>query len=444
VPPLRRFLNYGLAAAGPVGTAGSQFVLSIQLLHVLPPDSFGAFSFLLVTAQFCTGLWSALFCAPLPVLMTEQPGAEGRARVLRCLFSTNLALAAVAFLVFVGLGVGVGVPLAAALLFAGYAGTTLVRGFGRAYAYAVGTPLRTTASDLVYSATLLAGIVALALSGATSLTLAYGALFAGAVLGLLPFGLRYLAAQFLEVGPRHMPPYGDVWRRHAGWALTGVVTTEATVNAHAYIVTAVAGPAAFAPVAASALIIRPVGVVMNALTDFERPQMARQIGEGRIAEARHAVHVFRAVMVATWVGTAAAGGALLVFAPHLLFPPQYARETLELGAALWLAVAALRLVRNPESVLLQAAGWFRRLATASFLSSAVSVAAVALLLALAGPIWSVAGVFVGEATFAAWLWREALRWRRLAPGLQRARAEAAEAAKAAPAAVGLEASGTGG
>ena len=56
---------------------------------------------------------------------------------------------------------------------------------------------------------------------------------------------------------------------------------------------------------------------------------------------------------------------------------------------------------------------------------------------------SVAGVFVGEATFAVWLWCEAQRWRRLAPGLQRAKADAA-AARAVPAASELETSGTGG
>ncbi len=438
---LHRILRYGLAAAGPIGTAGAQFVLSIQLLHVLSPDAFGAFSFLLVTSQFSTGLWSALFCAPLPVMMAEGEEAA-RPGMLRCLFATNLVLAFVAFLVFLGLGLGLGVPVPAAVLFGAFAGTTLLRWFARAHAYATGAPLRTTASDLTYAAALLAGIAWLALAGAASLTPAYGALFAGAALGLLPFGTGYLARQFLEVAPRDLPPYREVWRRHAGWALTGVVTTEATVNAHAYIVTAFAGPAAFAPIAASALIIRPISVVMNALTDFERPQMARQIGAGRIDEARHAVRVFRAVMLATWIATALAGGALMLWAPHLIFPPHYARETLLIGAGLWLAVAGVRLLRNPESVLLQAAGWFRRLAYASILSAGVSVAAVALLLALGGPVWSVAGVLVGEIAFAGWLWREALRWRRLAPGLQRGRAGAAADGAAPGTPVGLEAGGT--
>ena len=49
-----------------------------------------------------------------------------------------------------------------------------------------------------------------------------------------------------------------------------MLTTEATANAHVYIVTLIYGPLGFAPIAATALFIRPVGVAMNTLTDYER------------------------------------------------------------------------------------------------------------------------------------------------------------------------------
>ena len=49
-----------------------------------------------------------------------------------------------------------------------YAGVALIRWFARAHAYALGAPLRTTASDITYAVTLLAGIMLAALLSLTS------------------------------------------------------------------------------------------------------------------------------------------------------------------------------------------------------------------------------------------------------------------------------------
>ena len=160
----------------------------------------------------------------------------------------------------------------------------------------------------------------------------------------------------------------------SSWSLTEVVTTEATVNAHAYLVTFFFGPAAFAPVAASALIIRPIGVVMNAVTDFERPDLARQIDDSRLGGVMRSIRAFRVVLIAAWVATAIAAAGLMTYAPGLIFPSHYHSAYLAIGAALWMAVAGIRLLRTPEGTLLQAAGAFRSLAYASIGSSVVSVA----------------------------------------------------------------------
>ena len=73
------------------------------------------------------------------------------------------------------------------------------------------------------------------------------------------------------------------WRDLARWAVIGVVLTEFTANAHAYIVTFVAGPKAFALLAVGALVMRPASLVLSSLPDIERPRMAQKIGAGDIA-----------------------------------------------------------------------------------------------------------------------------------------------------------------
>jgi len=60
------------------------------------------------------------------------------------------------------------------------------------------------------------------------------------------------------------------------------------------------------------------------------------------------------------------------------------------------AITAVRSFRTPESVLLQAAGQFRALAFASLWSSIASLAATLVLLLLAGPVFSLAGILAGE------------------------------------------------
>jgi uncharacterized membrane protein len=266
-------------------------------------------------------------------------------------------------------------------------------------------------SDLLYSALLAAGIVLIALRGATATELPYAILLVSAAVSLLPFGRQYLISQFCRIYPRELFHYADVWRRHSRWSLSGVVTTEATVNAHAYIVTYVSGPLAFAPIAASALIIRPVNVVLSALTEFERPQMARQISAGQIEAATKSSGAFLLILIAVWIVTAIAGVVLIYSWPELIFPSSYSYSYLTTGAVLWMAVMGMRLLRTPESVLLQSAGMFRPLAHASFVSSGVSVVGVAALLWMYGPLWSIGGVLLGETVFAAWTLYQGRRWR---------------------------------
>lgn len=416
-------LRYSVAIIGPVGSAGAQFVLSLILLRVLGAAEFGSFSFLLITSQLSWGIWSALFCAPLPVLLAAN-GAARQQALLRCLFTTNLIAAAAAFFAFLLLAAALGLPMSTAGLFAAYAAVALLRWFARADAYARGAPLRTLVSDLTYAAAVLAGTAAAAFGWAATLDTTFVTLLAGTALGLLPFGRSYLAAQFFHIAPRAMADYAEVWR-HSGWSLLGVVTTEATANCHVYIITIAYGPEGFAPLAASALLIRPINVAMNALSEFERAQMARQIGEGRLDAALGSVRLFRAVLLAIWTGTAATAVGVLWYAPHLVFPPQYNLALLAVGTAIWMAVAGMRLLRTPESTLLQAAGAFRPLAFASILSSGVSVAAVSVLLAAGGLLWSITGIMIGEAAFAGWIWRQTRRWRHsreLQPALPRPKA----------------------
>ena len=399
--------RYALAALGPIGSAGAQFALSLVMLQRLDLGAFGSFSLLLVACQFSWGIWSALFCAPLPVLLAQV--AEASRRDIRLtLLSTSLAAAGI-----VGLGLGVlafvvSADAPASLLVGAYATIALVRWFARADAYARADQSRVVASDLGYSIVLLALVAAMFLSDRGSLSLAFGSLLMASLAGLLPLGAAFLSDQFLSFRFGHLPRYRQVLRDYSRWSVIGVITTEATANAHVYLVTLISGPAALAALSAPALLTRPINVAINALTDFERPHMARQIGAGDWPAARQSVRRFRLALVAAWLLTGVVILALMLEAPRLIFPPQYALEDLLFATALWIAIAAVRVLWTPDSVLLQGAGAFRPLAMASVASSVVSVLGVLVLLLLGGPLWSLGGLLVGELVYGAsvvWLAR---------------------------------------
>ncbi len=401
-------LHYALASIGPIGAAVGQFLITLLLLRTLSAPEFGAFSFLLVVSQFLQGIWGALFCAPLLIALTRSAETEETPpHRAAAILNVSLVLDLILFAAMIGMAMLMRLPFLDALLFAAFAALGLIRWLARALHYAIGKGYRTNISDLLYAGVLIAAACALWAVDGVSLTNAFAALLAATLLALPPLVPAYMRAQF-QPGGGGWRGYAPAWREQGRWALTGVVTTEATVNAHAYIVTGLLGAAAFAPLAATALIIRPANVVVNALGEFERAQMARKAAAGGDAgELAKSILFFRLVLALLWIGSAALAVLLLATPARGFFPAQYPAEVLITGMGLWLAVLAFRFARTPESTWLQAMDRYRPLAWASVWSCLFSVGAVLILLLLAGPLWSIAGIAIGEAAFALWTWRAA-------------------------------------
>ncbi len=416
---IARVRRYAIAFAGPASTSGVQFVQSLVLLRLLSADMFGHFAFFVILTQFLLGVWSALFCAALPVILAEGDSATGRAR-LATMFAANLVAAVPVVPLILLIGNAMSLPFAASLLFGLFAAFSMVRSFGRAYCYAVGQQGRVMASDIVYSVTVLVGLPILFLVSGEVIVAAAGLLALGALVGMAPLGRDYFRQQFAGFSLMALRRYGEMWRLHSGWSLLGVLTTEATLNSHAYIVTLFAGAKAFAVLAASALLTRPVSVVLTSLGEYERAHMATEIAHGDAVMLGQSLRFFRGVMGLIWLGTAVLLVLILAVAPRLVFPAHYAVSTLAIGSALWMAVMLVRAVRAPESAMMQGAGQFRPLAFASVYSALFSVAGVTVMLFLVDPLWSIAGILLGETVFTLCLWPVAARWRRahLAPALR--------------------------
>jgi putative peptidoglycan lipid II flippase len=388
-----------IAAVGPVAAACAQFLLSIVLLSRLGIADFGRVSFIIILAQFGIGLGSALFSAPL-LVAAAQDGDGPHSVEIRGIVAAALAAAAPAAAIVAAVGWLIGLDPLAATLFAGHAALVLLRQFARAWSLAFGSPKTAMLSDLLYAACLLLGTGGLLLARALAPWEAALPLLAALAAGLAPFRDGTLAALLPRLRPADLGGYRAVWRRDARWSSLGVLSTEATVNGHSYVVAAVFGAAAFGPIAATALLIRPATVAINALVEFERARFAHALARRDLGGVRSARRHLHAALLAVWAITAAGAALVVVYASDLLFHDKLDQPAIVTGTLLWFGVALARVLHAPEGAVLQAGGRFRRLASISVWTALISLVAVGLAAALGGPRWSIAGIIAGEGCYA--------------------------------------------
>jgi hypothetical protein len=389
-----RAWRYILSACGPVATSGAHFLASLFFVRNLPADAFGLFSFVLVIVPFCMSMMGALAVIPVTSSL-GRPEAE-RAGIVAVCLKLNLLLSLLASIgVFAVLILARAQPASAALL-ALFGGILTARWFARGFAMVQDQVGRAIASDLAYALALVAGLGLLALAHRADLESGAIILMLAALVGMLPLGRDFLGAQWAALGNAHIRDYRPIFRDTTGWSLLGVVFTEMTVNAPAYLVTFYAGSGAFALLALGMLMMRPISLVQSALPDLERPVMTCAIAADDRKSLVRTAREFLAALLAVWTATVILAGGLLLWFPQLLLKKGYPAEQVMLVTAISAAIMMVRNFRAPLAVMLQAAGEFKALAGIGTRSCLVSVICTLALLLAFGPIASLGGIFAGE------------------------------------------------
>jgi len=231
-----------------------------------------------------------------------------------------------------------------------------------------------------------------------------------ALAALVPFGARFFREQIVALRGNPMA-YWPVFKDLTRWSLMGVILTELTVNAHAYLVTFIAGPSAFALLALGMLLMRPAALMQSALPDLERPAMSRAIAAKDMAHLSRIRRHFTFGLSAAWAANMLLCAALLLFFPALLLKKGYALHDVIVVAVISAFIMAIRALRTPFAVLLQAAGQFKELANIGTVSAVVSVAATLILLVAFSPIPSLGGIVLGELVILAKVRSMARDWK---------------------------------
>ena len=402
------FGRFGLASLSSAIVSVSHLLIQLFSIHHLETAAIGTLAFLLVIIQFGYGLSNALVSTPYTIVVNQ--GDDADARSVDFFFPVNLMLAASQGLICAAIAWATASP-SAALLF-GLAGMlSLIRWFGRSNAYAHHTPARAARSDLAYAGTILAGLLIAMRTGADMSAIG-GMLVAASLIGLLPFGLAYLRRHFAMAPGRALSAYRPVWKEQSAWTLVGVLSTEATSNSHSYIVTLLAGPTAFAPIAVGMLFFRPVNVCITALTQLERPRLTRAVARGDHGAAIRSERVFMAALVLLWLATCAVAAIALYAFPGLILKPTLDHRLVMIAVGLCALLSLVQCVQTPMSVMTQARKAFRPLAAQSIRSCGVGLIAVTLIVLGTAPVFSIGGVVLSQLVMTFGIWRLDRRWRR--------------------------------
>jgi len=402
------FGRFGLASLSSAIVSVSHLLIQLFSIHHLETAAIGTLAFLLVIIQFGYGLSNALVSTPYTIVVNQ--GDDADARSFDFFFPVNLMLAASQGLICAAIAWATASP-SAALLF-GLAGMlSLIRWFGRSNAYAHHTPARAARSDLAYAGTILAGLLIAMRTGADMSAIG-GMLVAASLIGLLPFGLAYLRRHFAMAPGHALGAYRPVWKEQSAWTLVGVLSTEATSNSHSYIVTLLAGPTAFAPIAVGMLFFRPVNVCITALTQLERPRLTRAVARGDHGAAIRSERVFMAALVLLWLATCAVAAIALYAFPGLILKPTLDHRLVMIAVGLCALLSLVQCVQTPMSVMTQARKAFRPLAAQSIRSCGVGLIAVTLIVLGTAPVFSIGGVVLSQLVMTFGIWRLDRRWRR--------------------------------
>lgn len=382
--------------AGSSAAALSALLMQLALLIDAPLADYGFFAFLQVVQGLLLGVSSALFSAPL---LSRQNPPAGQAPVA---IGSFILLQ----LLFVLMGGGLVWSLAnyyqiaaETAFWLGLAtALQLWRWFGRSLLQNTADSRALIRVDASFSfvalcgTALLWGLQQISLQQLAQLNV----LAAGASLACCGASFWRLHAKCWQ--QQNWPEWRQGYTQQGKPALVGVCSGEAAANAHSYLITFVAGPAAFAPIAAAAMLFRPCALLLTNFSQLARGQLlqAWQSGQALVPLLRR----YRRHTCWLWLCNCALLWLLLSLGTsqlnNWLVDKAITAEQFWQAVLLWAALSFLRTWRSSATLELQLHNQFGVLARTALWPALLSVALVALFLYFWPPVWSLVAVIFSE------------------------------------------------
>ena len=401
-----RFL---LMLGGEVLQSAFHFGLNLALVRVLAPAEYGVFAIIFLVGGISLTFVRALAGVPASILIPQARGLRA-VRAYAVTFGSgaaalSLALAAGATGVLLAF-----VDAATAWSAGAFVGLWSLRSVLRTLLFARRRPVIAGAGDVAFTATGTALLALLILRdrgdllpGSLAVLAAAHAVGIGACLGALGEPVRICLRRHV------LRRYRGLWPSLA-WSVAGVAIANVQAQGQTLIVALLAGPAAYAPIAATLMLFAPLRLPASVVVNLMQPEMAATLSEGRIDRLNQLMALATGLLA---LGCLAYGAVLATLLPVIesrLFAGRFADAPLGLIAGLvWVTVTITLLYAAPKT-LLETLRAFRELATVALASAAVGIALVGAVLLYASPAWSLVGVAASEAVILAYCLR-AIRLR---------------------------------
>ena len=289
--------NFLLSLGGEGLQSGFHFILTLLLIRLLSLHDFGIFAIAFVLGGIALTYGNAFVTVPATVRLARLK-SRGALDYLDVVFGSIALLVSIAAALIAALALwlttGHGLE---ALAGGAFAGTWTLRNHVRTVMFARRAMAASVASDFSYSASGIAFVAALLWQNDISVTTVLSALAAANIVAI-GVALRAVSRPRVSFRPRTRRHYGAIWP-DVRWSLVAATTWNVQSQALTFLVAAIAGPAAYAPVAAAIVLFSPLRPAISAVVNVFRPDFAAALAARQYRRVRLTLYSLCAVIALT-------------------------------------------------------------------------------------------------------------------------------------------------
>jgi len=402
--------KYALSFGGEALQSGFHFILNLLLIRELTAYDYGVFAIVFILGGISITYGNALVSIPANIRIARLRSPRGVAFLDVAFGSVALTISlGVAVIVASGLCLTIDRP-GESLAGGAFVGIWTLRNHVRSTMFARQRASIVTLSYGFYTATgaaLVFGLLYLRplVPQATVILLFLTAANAGAITAALAM-LRLPIRISLRRGVRrsYRAIFGEI-----GWSLIWVTTWNIQGQGVMFMVAAITGPAAYAPIAAGIILFGPLRTGVGAFINIMRPEFASGLAEKRDRQVK--LTLFGSFTVVASVCVAYGAGVWMSWPllAQYVYAAKFANASMLLIMFLaWLSVSLATCYHVPLA-LVQAALDFKAVAISTIAGGLVGMASIVLLIVFSTVAWSLAGAAAGEADALTYLCVAALR-----------------------------------
>jgi O-antigen/teichoic acid export membrane protein len=383
--------------------------LNLALLHAVSAHDYGIFALVMVIGGIGLTYIRSLTALPASVAITQsrRPGAANAYEI-----SFGAAATLLSLLFAAGVAIVLNAWLDEGILPGGaFIGLWAMRSHLRTVFFARDRQGIVSLSDIAFTASGAAGAVLVLVAGDHILRYTFLVLACANGLGVaVLLGLARRPVR-IAAGLHLWRRYRKLWR-DLKWSLLSVSITNLQGQGMALLVAAIAGPAAYAPIAAALVLFVPLRIVSTAFANMMHPEMSRLLQRFDVARIGRLFRLWPGALALAAMGY---GLAAIVILPRIQPETLAQAHFYRTAFVAWLTCSIPMLYVLPR-VWLEIRLDYRSIALLSALAAVVGLALVLVILFTTDPSWALIGSAVSELIVLLGSWAIVLRRHRAIRG----------------------------